>query len=192
MRKSIFLLFILCSLIANAAEPIYTFGESIDLLPGRHGSYWHPKLTLTQFDSNGTDNLHMNMIEITMLNSENYYQFPDSSKILIKFNDNSIIELNSFGDVFKDYDTIEILHDIVSVYTTERFYVLTDDDFAKLMSLPIIKVRVELSNGNRKDWDIPESHGEKILKKLISSNEEITKLQKKRVQNTNTDLKSDF
>ena len=112
--------------------------------------------------------------------------------MLFRSNDNSIVELDSFGETIKDYMCQNIAHNLVDVYFTGRHYIISEDTQKKLLSLPITKVRIELGNGNRRDYELSEKHGKKVLKKLQKSFEDVEKVQQKRIDNANSDLKSDF
>lgn len=194
MKKiHIFILALLASLsITCKAEGIYTYGEAIDFQSGFVGSFWHPFLKLSQYNSNNEAQIQMNLLTVILKTSDTYFSFPEESKLLLKFNDDSIIELESFGDVIKDYECTHIAKTLTDVYYTGRNYIITDNDLQKLLTLPIIKVRIELGNGNRKDYEVGEKHGKKVLKKLQKSYEAVKTTQEKRIKNSNGDLKDDF
>ena len=174
------------------AEGLYTYGDAIDFQSGFVGSLWHPLLQLSQFDSNDGRDVHLDLMTVVLKTSDTYHSFPENSKLLLKFSDNSIVELNSFGNVIKDYQCKRIGKVLTDIYYTGRNYVLTDEALQKILSLPIIKVRIELGNGNRKDYDVGEKHGKKVLKKLQKSNEAVKNTQNRRIRNSNSDLRDDF
>ncbi len=181
------------SAIQTYAEGIYTYGESIDFQSGFVGSMWHPYMRLSKYNSNNDENIEIMLLAVVMKTSDTHHTFPeDTSKLLLKFNDNSIVELDSFGETIKDYMCQNIAHNLVDVYFTGRHYIISEDTQKKLLSLPITKVRIELGNGNRRDYELSEKHGKKVLKKLQKSFEDVEKVQQKRIDNANSDLKSDF
>ena len=77
------------------------------------------------------------------------------------------------------------------MYHTGRAYTIYEEDLQKILSLPIIKIRVELANGNRRDIDIKDKLGKKILEKLQNSYRDIKYTQEKRLENINN-YDSDF
>lgn len=174
------------------AEGIYTYGEAIDFQSGFVGSLWHPFLKYSQYDSNDFDNEHLDLLTVIMKTSDTYHSFPDTSKILLKFSDDSIVELDSFGEIIKDFQATYIAKQLTDIYYTGRNYILTPDDLEKILTLPIVKVRIELSNGNRKDYEVGEKHGKKVLKKLVESHKKVSSTQNRRIHNSNSDLKEDF
>lgn len=190
--KLILLALFLVITFSSNAEGLYTYGEAIDFQSGFVGSLWHPFLKYSQYDSNDGSDEHLDLLTVVMKTSDTYHSFPAESKLLLKFSDDSIVELNSFGDVIKDYQCKRIGKILTDIYYTGRYYVLTEEALQKILTLPIVKVRIELGNGNRKDYEVGEKHGKKVLKKLIKSHEAVQNAQNQRIKNTNSDLKDDF
>lgn len=190
--KYILLTFLLALSVAGNAEGLYTYGEAIDFQSGFVGSLWHPFLKYSQYDSNDGRDEHLDLLTVIMKTSDTYHSFPAESKLLLKFSDDSIVELESFGDVIKDYQCTHIGKVLTDIYYTGRNYVITEEALQKLLTLPIIKVRIELGNGNRKDYEVGEKHGKKVLKKLQKSHEAVQSKQGQRIKNSNSDLKDDF
>lgn len=190
------ILFIITSLlwtIQSKAEGIYTYGESIDFQPGFVGSLWHPFMKASKYSSIDDDQFELTLLTVVLKTSDRHEIFPeDTSTLLLKFSDNSIAELESFGDVLTDYNCHTINAKLIDVYFTGRRYVIPADVRSKLLSLPITKVRVELSNGDRRDFEVNEKHGKKVLKKLQKSFEKIDALHQKRIKNATSDIKDDF
>lgn len=191
IKTILFAVLLSIAFTANA-EAIYTSGEAIDFQSGFVGSFWHPYLTLSQVDSNDGRNEHHDLLTVILKTSNTYHSFPQNSKLLLKFSDNSIVELDSFGDVIMDYQLTSLADEYIRVYYTGRHYDLTDEALQKILTLPIIKVRIELSNGIRKDYEVGVRHGKKVLKKIKKSYEIVKKRQQLRIRNSNGDLKDDF
>lgn len=194
MKKYIisFLLLVLLFPFQINAEGTVTYGEAIDFQPGFVGSLWHPFMKLAQYDSNDSENLHLDLLTVIMKTSDTYHSYPDESKLLLKFSDDSVVELNSFGDVIKDYQCKYIGNHLTDIYYTGRNYIITPEALQKITSLPITKVRIELANGNRKDYEVSDKHGKKVLKKLQKSLEAVQSTQERRKKNVTGDLKDDF
>lgn len=193
--KKIILLIIASLLLAipSKAEGIYTYGESIDFQPGFVGSWWHPFMKVSKYSSLDEDPLELTLLTVVLKTSDRHEIFPeDTSALLLKFSDNSVAELESFGDVVKDYECRTIDTKLIDMYFTGRHYVIPANVQSKLLSLPITKVRVELSNGDRRDFEVSEKHGKKVLKKLQKSFEKIDALHQKRIKNATSDIRDDF
>ena len=52
------------------------------------------------------------------------------------------------------------------IFYTGRHYLLEDTDMQKLLMWPIVKVEVELADGQTKDFKVSKKHGKKVLKGL--------------------------
>ena len=87
--------------ISNAqSDGAYTQSEVIYLQSGLVGSTWHPYMRLAHYDSADSLYNHDQLI-VFLVTSDDYHSFPEHSRLLIKFNDESTAELESFGDVKK-------------------------------------------------------------------------------------------
>lgn len=192
LLKTFLFTLLLAIAIPSNAEGLYTYGEAIDFQSGFVGSLWHPFLKYSQYDSNDGRDEHLDLLTVIMKTSDTYHSFPEESKLLLKFSDDSVVELNSFGDVIKDYQCTHVGKVLTDIYYTGRNYVLTEEALQKILTLPIVKVRIELGNGNRKDYEVGEKHGKKVLKKLVKSHDAVQSTQNRRIQNSNGDLKDDF
>ena len=194
MSKYKFVLVVVSFLFASfcKADGVYTYGETIDFQSGFIGSFWHPAFQLSKYDSTDGEEEHLNLLTVYLKTIDTYHKFPEESKMLLKFSNDSIAELNSFGSVTKNYSTQFIGNIWQSVYLTGRSYIIPDEVLTLLLSLPITKVRIELDNGNRQDYEINEGLGKKIRKKMIKSFKGIRLWQKERIKNKTGDLKDDF
>ncbi len=180
------------SFISLMAEGVYTYGKAIDFQSGFVGSLWHPYMRLSQYDDNDGGVGVLNMLILYTKTSDDYQNYPPESRLLLKLSNDSILELKSFGEVKKYYECISIGTKLQDVYHTGRDYTLPDKELDLLLTYPITKVRIELTNGNRLDYEISEKHGKKVLKQLKESYKNVLATQKKRLKNVNSDLKDDF
>lgn len=194
IMKKILLSLVLClCILQSKSESIYTYGEIVDFQSGFIGSLWHPFMRLSKYNSNDENNVEMILLTVMMKSSDTHYIYPEgNSKLLLKFDDGTIVEMISFDEVIKDHTSKYIANSLVNIYFTGRHYIITDECKQKLLSQPIVKVRIELGNGVRKDFNVSEKHGKKVLKKLQKSYASIEKVQQERLDNANGDLKSDF
>ena len=100
MRKLILLIAFLFCAFQSRAEELYSYGESIDFQSGFVGSLWHPFMRWS-YSGEGPD---MELLAIMMKTSDTYHTFPEGvSKLLLKFNDDSICELESLGGTLKNF-----------------------------------------------------------------------------------------
>lgn len=193
MRKLILLIALLFCAFQSRAEELYSYGESIDFQSGFVGSLWHPFMRLAMCGSDTGEGPDMELLAIMMKTSDTYHTFPDGvSKLLLKFNDDSICELESLGGTLKNFKRKKLSSSWVDVYYTGRLYIITEDVKQKLLNLPIIKVRIELGNGNLRDYELSEKFGKKVLKKLQRSYNSVKKTQQIRMNNATNDLKNGF
>lgn len=190
---TIALAFILFLPFCGYAEEVYTYGSPIDFQTGFVGSTWHPWMKITMYDSNDETDTHLNLISVILKSpSDTYYTYPEGeSTLLIKFDDGSIAKLTSFGDTNKSHDNITLPNN-QPFYYIWRNYILSDGDLDNILNKPIVKVRVELGNGSRKDYEITKKHAQKVLKKLNESFKKVSESHQIRKMNTSRGLKDDF
>jgi hypothetical protein len=169
-------------------------------------------LAISKYD---TDSIHLNLLTVTMKTTDGYRPFPKESRLLLKFDDDSIVELNSFGDIIEYYrvekehtlksststssvpvsdyrgivtqsvHTLTQVDSPIDVYYTGRDYVITEEVLQKLFTHPIVKMRVELDNGDRQDYEESKKQSIKLLKKLQLAYKSVESKQKERIQNVN-------
>ncbi len=134
------------------------------------------------------------LFTVMMKSTKKPIAFPENSKLVVKFSNDSIIELNSFGNVIEEWETsygVERSDDGIEytgrnydpyyrpwiydskppmrIFYTGRNYELEDTDLQKLLMWRIVKVQVELTNGEKKDFKVGKRKGKKMLKKLQDS-----------------------
>ena len=197
MRK--FLLFLAIAVMAivtfsaNALNGVITSGKSVDIQPGFVGSFYHPRLQMAQYLSSD-ENIELNLLLITLVHPTEYRKFPSEPHILLKFNDNSISELVGFDEPITDYSSSwnGLFKRYDKFYFTQMKYEIDDETLNKLLTMPIIKVRVELANGDKVDYDIKEKHANKVLKHIQKTWQEVLNKQGERIDNVNGGYKDDF
>lgn len=123
--------------------------------------------------------------------SKKHLSYPRNSKLVVKFANDSVIEVKSFGDVIQTFEPtygvkyadegieytgrdqnpyyrpwISDVRPPIMIFYTGRHYLLEDTDMQKLLMWPIVKVEVELADGQKKDFKVGKKHGKKVLKGL--------------------------
>lgn len=193
MKKiKVILAILLIGIISKCrAEGIFSVGRAVDFQGGFVGSLWHPSMSFALYDSNDEASLRLDLLLIQLKDPYEYFSFPEESKLLIKFEDQTIFELNSFGDRTTDYNSMVVSNRVVEVHYTKRYFLVSEEVKQYLLSHPIIKVRIELSNGKLKDYDVSERVGKKVLNKLQDSYNQLNDVQQIMLNNAN-DLKNNF
>lgn len=174
-------------------DSAYTYGEAIYLDAGMFGSVYFPYMKLVFYDDRDTT-YHMDLLFVALVTSDTYHSFPDNSRLLIKFQDDEVFELESFSDVVKAHYNLgwnSTLKKYVEMYHTGRHYKITADALNKLLTEKIAKIRIELSNGTYKNIVLEDKLAKKILPKLVNSFKSISTIQQKRLQNLN-DIHNNF
>ena len=161
-------------------EVVGSFTKWIDFQTGFIGSALHPNLRIGRFDAT-EPGFFNNYLYLEIIKEKKYYEFGENTRCLIKFADGTIIELNSEGE--PTYE-IEYLN-TKPLYASFRKFELTENDLHLLLNQPITKVRIELFNGERLDYEVNESHGKKVLKNLQKEWEKVLKEQDRKINNTN-------
>lgn len=187
-RLKHFLLF--CALIFTMqlakAEGAYTYGEAVVFKSGR------VFMNFCLYDDLRENSVPNYLFTVVLKSSKKHLSYPRDCKLIVKFANDSILELRSFGDVIREMDIsngaeyadsgIEysgrinnpyyeipwITHSMpyISIYYTGRDYLLEDTDLQKLLMWPIVKVEVELANGVKKSFKVSKRRGKKVLKEL--------------------------
>lgn len=171
----------------------FSYGESVNLQTGMWGSTYHAFMRLCSYD--GKDTIcHYDLIFVVLSASDRYYEFPENSRMLIKFQDDKVFDLDNFGDITKVYENLgwnSTLKKYVEVYKAGRHYILNEEVLTKLLNEKIAKVRIELANGNFRDFEIEDKHAKKIQRTLAESYKSVLAAQKKRLENIN-DIHNNF
>lgn len=190
IKQILLLCCLLCSLSMHAGDGIgkIYYGDEIELKSNKVYLY------LALYDTGDESGSPFYLFTVTMRSSKNNSIFPETSKLTIKFANDSIIELSSYGtdihsletsgversDVdieytgrmtnpyYRDYYSHDIRHPVI-VYYTGRHFRLEDTDLQKLLMWPIAKLQVELSDGKSKNVKVSKRLGKKVMKQLQDS-----------------------
>lgn len=182
------LIMVLSAFICNA-EGVWTTGDEMRFsIPknDRAQSFF-----LERYDD-VDNNWYSYVLTLLLRDACNYYKFPDNSKLLLKLSNDSIIELDSFGDTKTNCISGILMGVHMYTYETYRHFILNDSDLQNILNFPIIKIRIELSNGDRKDIELEAGESKKLIKKINKSLPKIKEKQKERIRNVENDLKDDF
>ena len=190
--KSVLLLFCMLVLMTqqSLAKESYLYGEEVVFKRGK------VFLNLGVYNSGNNDAVPAHIFTVILKSSKDNIPFPRTSKLVVKFSNDSIIELTSFGEVMKgsvissgnversDYDLdyegrhYNPLDDgyfspaptmIKTTHFFARNYLLSEDDLMKILRWPIVELKVEQSNREIKTYKVGKRKSKKIFKKLQKS-----------------------
>lgn len=122
----------------------------------------------------------------------NYYEIPGDGQILLKLDNDSIVELNRTQGVkeSRKYENTPIMS---YVYTYSSVYDMYDiADITPLLQHAITKVRVELTNKEVKDFEITKAKEQKRILKEFNEQYQIMKSRLETQENRDDDLKYGF
>lgn len=167
------------------AEGNYTCGEEVVFKSGK------VFMNFRLYDDHRENSVPKYLFTVILKSSKKHLSYPKNCKLVVKFANDSVIELKSFGDVITQLDLssgveyadngIEYTGRIynpyyrpwisdampdIPIYYTGRNYLLEDTDLQKLIMWPIVKVEVELADGVKKDYKVSKRRGKKVLKAL--------------------------
>ena len=168
------------------AEGNYTYGEAVVFKSGK------VFMNFGLYDDHRENSVPKYLFTVVLKSSKKHLSYPRDCKLIVKFANDSILELRSFGDVIREMETTNgveyadngieytgrinnpyyeipwISHSMpyLSIYYTGRDYLLEDTDLQKLLMWPIVKVEVELANGVKKNFKVGKRRGKKVLKQL--------------------------
>ena len=168
------------------ADGNYTYGDAVVFKSGK------VFMNFALYDDHRENSVPKYLFTVVLKSSKKHLSYPRDCKLVIKFANDSILELRSFGDVIREMDTTNgvvyaddgieytghinnpyydipwLSHSmpLISIYYTGRDYLLEDTDLQKLLMWPIVKVEVELANGVKKNFKVGKRRGKKVLKQL--------------------------
>ena len=164
----------------------YTYGDAVVFKSGK------VFMNFCLYDDHRENSVPKYLFTVILKSSKKHLTYPQNCKLVVKFANDSVIELKSFGDVIKQiewssgveyadngieytgrinnpyYNIPWLSHSMpyISIYYTGRDYLLEDTDLQKLLMWPIVKLEVELADGAKKDFKVSKRHGKKVLKAL--------------------------
>lgn len=143
-----------------------------------------PQIAFCQEHKNGTD---ITTLLLKTVNTNEYNEFTDASRILIKFADGKNVRLNRVAgsEVKKNKVTEKVARATITKYWTETTYEVSPEVIAKLEGgSTITKIRVVYKENDAKDYDIAEGYQAKMAADLLKSYQEASLANRK----NNTDL----
>ena len=174
------------TMLLAKGEGAYTYGDAVVFKSGK------VFMNFCLYDDHRENSVPHYLFTVVLKSSKMHLSYPLDCKLIVKFANDSILELRSFGDVIREmdisngveyadsgieysgrinnpyYDIPWISHSMpyISIYYTGRDYLLEDTDLQKLLMWPIVKVEVELANGVKKSFKVSKRRGKKVLKEL--------------------------
>ena len=167
------------------ADGSFTYGEAVDFKSGK------VFMNFAVYDDNSEKSVPKYLFIVTLKSSKKHLSYSKNSKLVIKFANDSVIEVKSFGDEIHEFeptDGVEYADNGIEytgrnqnpyyrpwisdyrppmmIYYTGRYYLLEDTDLQKLIMWPIVKVEVELADGQKKAFKVSKRKGKKVLKGL--------------------------
>lgn len=131
-----------------------------------------PQIAFCQEHKDGKD---VTTMIVKTVNTNNFYEFTDASRILIKFSDNKNFRLNRAPGVAvrQKKNTEKAERATITKYSTEVFYEVSPEIISKLESgFSIVKVRVVFKENDAKDYDLTEGYQPKFSSDLLKSYQE--------------------
>ena len=118
---------------------------------------------------------------VKTVNTNNFNEFTDASRILIRFADGKAVRLNRVPgvEVKKDKKTEKAERATITKYWTEVLYEVVPDVISELEAgVAVIKVRVVYKENDAKDYEIPEGYQAKLSADLLKSYQEASQKNK--------------
>lgn len=146
-----------------------------------------PQIAFCQDHQDGKD---ITTLILKTVNTNEFNDFNDASRILIKFSDDKNVRLNRVAgsEVKKNKVTEKVARATITKYWTETLYEVTPEVIAKLENgASITKVRIVFKENDAKDYDIAEGYQERMASDLLKSYQEASLKNKK----ANSDLSDD-
>lgn len=187
MKKS----FLLCALTIVSVLSMNLFaaaerGKFIHV-DGSVNKNLKPQIAFCQEHKDGQD---VTTLLVQTVNANNFNEFTDASRVLLRFADGKAVRLNRVAgsEVEKNKHNEKKGNATISYYRTTTTYEVTPEVIDKLKAgVAIVKVRVVLKENDAKDYDIAEGYQEKMAADLLKSYLEAEQKNKK----ANGDLSDD-
>ena len=143
-----------------------------------------PQLAFCQEHKDGKD---VTTLLVKTVNPNEYNDFNDASRLLIRFADGKAVRQNRVpGSEVKKYkNTEKVARATVTKYWTETTYEVLPEVIEKLEAgVAIIKIRIVFKENDAKDYEIAEGYQPKMAEDLLKSYQEAVLNNKK----ANTDI----
>ena len=131
-----------------------------------------PQLAFCQETKDGQD---VTTLLVKTVNVNQYNEFNDASRVLIRFADDKAFRLNKVAGsaVEKKKHTEKKGNATISFYDTYTSYEVSPEVIEKLEAgIAIIKVRIVFKENDSKDYDIVEGYQAKMAEDLLKSYQE--------------------
>ena len=131
-----------------------------------------PQLAFCQETKDGKD---VTTLLVKTVNVNQYNEFTDASRVLVRFADGTAIRLNKVAGsaVEKKKHTEKKGNATISFYDTYTSYEVSPEVIEKLEAgIAIIKVRIVFKENDSKDYDIVEGYQAKMAEDLLKSYQE--------------------
>ena len=131
-----------------------------------------PQLAFCQDRKDGKD---ITTLLVKTVNVNNFNEFNDASRVLVRFADGTAIRLNRVAGspVEKKKHSEQKGNATITYYNTETLYEVTPEVIEKLEAgIAIIKVRIVFKENDSKDYDIIEGYQPKMAADLLKSYQE--------------------
>ena len=179
MKKILFIAALAAAMTINAAER----GKFIHL-DSSVNKNMKPQIAFCQEHKDGKD---ITYLIVKTVNTNEYNEFSDATRILMRFADGNAVRLNKTAgsEVKKDKHNEKNGRATITKYWTETTYDVPQDVITKLTNnIALIKVRIVYKENDAKDYDIAEGYQEKLTADLFKSYQEAELNNRK----SNTDL----
>ena len=143
-----------------------------------------PQIAFCQEHKDGKD---VTTLIVKTVNTNEFNEFTDESRILIRFADGKTARLNRVAgsEVKKEKRTEKAARATITKYWTETVYEVTPEVISELEAgVAIIRVRIVFKANDAKDYEIAEGYQPKMAEDLLKSYQEAALKNKK----SNTDL----
>ncbi len=185
MKK--FLLSIIFIFISLCGYSIHVNGEYVKMSNKLVGNFWFPCCTFHKIDD------HI-IFSICLTASDGYFDIPNDGKLLIKLNNDSIIKLTKieFSNIIKNEGNYKITDFKYQKYYQTIIYYDCDDFNELILKNYISKIRVQLTNGNMYDFEVPQKYTKKLNTYLSNVRKNLDILYEQRKNNINGGFEDNF
>ncbi len=143
-----------------------------------------PQIAFCQEHKDGTD---VTTLIVKTVNTNEFNEFNDASRVLVKFADGKNMRLNRVpgSEVKKNKATEKVARATITKYWTETTYEVAPEMIEKLEAgIAITKLRIVFKENEAKDYEIIEGYQPKMAEDLLKSYQEAALKNKK----ANTDI----
>ena len=128
-----------------------------------------PQLAFSQAQKDGQP---VTSLLVLTVNTNNFNEFSDASRVLLRFSDGKAVRLNIVpnAEIIKQKNTEKKGNATLTFYRTTSEYEVTPEVIEKLEAgVAIVKVRIVFQENELKDYDIAEGYQAKMAVDLLKS-----------------------